>query len=454
MFSHWLTKNWYYHRSLKTFYRRFVEPEMRVLQIDCRNGYLLDAVKAGYGVGVDEHEPYIKEARDTYRQYHFFVGSIFEYKSDEKFDYIILSSVMMEVYDIQDLFDNLRRFCHPSTRILVDSYSAFWEPILWLTQKLGLRRPTEFKHWVSQDDIVNLFYLSDFEVVVKGRFMLFPIFIPLVSLVINRVLAHIPGVNRLCLNQYVIVRLWPEPEDSDRYSVSVIIPCKNERGTIKNAVLRTPQMGKSTELIFVEGGSTDGTFEEIQKVIKEFPDKDIKCYKQEGENKIGAVHTGFDHASGDVLMILDGDLTVSPEELPKFLEALAERKGELINGSRLVYGMEPGAMRFIALIANWIFSTMVSFVLRQNVKDTLCGTKALFKKDYKRIQHIATIFGRADPFGDFELLFGASKLNLVIRDLPVHYKSRKYGKSQISHVLGGFMLAYMVLHGFWHLRSH
>jgi len=453
LFAHWLTKNWYYHRSLKAFYRRFVEPDMRVLQIDCKNGYLLDAVKAGYGVGVDGHEPYIKEAKNTYPQYHFFVGSIFEYRSNEKFDYIILSSVMMEAYDIQDLFNNLRRFCHPSTRVLVDSYSSFWEPVLWLTQKLGLRRPTEFKHWVSQNDIVNIFYLSDFEVIVKGRFMLLPVFIPLVSLFINRIIAHVPVINRLCLNQYVVARLWPVRE-SNQYSVSVIIPCKNERGNIKNAVTRTPHMGKSTELVFVEGGSTDGTYEEIQKVIKEFPDKVIRCYRQKGENKIGAVHTGFDHALGDVLMILDADLTVPPEELPKFLAALEEHRGELINGSRLVYGMEPGAMRFVALIANWIFSTMVSFVLRQNVKDTLCGTKALLKKDYKRIRHIATIFGKVDPFGDFELLFGASKLNLVIRDLPVHYKSRQYGKSQISHVFGGLRLAYMVLRGFWHLRSH
>ena len=454
MFAHWLTKNWYYHRSLKTFYRRFVEPDARVLQVDCRNGYLLDTVKAAHGVGLDEHEPYIKEARETYPQYQFHVSSIFEFKSDETFDYIILSSVMMEMYDIQHLFDTLRKFCTPRTRIVIDSYSALWEPVLWLTQKLRLRRATEFRHWVSQDDIVNLLHLSDYEVVVSGRFMLLPIFIPLLSTLFNRLIAHIPGINRLCLNQYIVARLVAAPEKSDSYSVSVIVPCKNEQGNIRNAIVRTPHMGKSTEIIFVEGGSTDGTYDEIQRVMQEFPDKNISCYKQEGTHKIGAVHTGFKHASGDVLMILDGDLTVPPEELPKFLQALADRKGELINGSRLVYGMEPGAMRFVALIANWIFSNLVSFVLRQDVKDTLCGTKVLLRDDYKRIRHRATIFGQIDPFGDFELLFGASKLNLVIRDLPVHYKSRQYGKSQISHVMGGLMLGYMVMHGFWHLRSH
>lgn len=454
MFAYWLKKNEYYHRSLASFYAQSIEPGSRVLQIQCRNGYLLDAVQPSYGVGIDLDPAHIAEARATYPQYHFFVGSLAHIAVDDSFDYVILSSIMTELYDIAALFNQLRPLCHPGTRIIIDSYSSLWEPVLWLTQQLGLRRPTSFKHWVSQRDIINFLYLGEYEPVVNGRFMLLPVFIPLLSTCFNRFIAYIPGINHLCLNNYVIARLRPVAQPIENYAVSVIIPCKNERGNIREAMMRTPQMGKSTELIFVEGGSTDGTFEEIQALIQEFPEKKIRCLKQKGKHKIGAVHTGFEVAAGDILVILDADLTVVPEELPRFVEALVQQKGELINGSRLVYGMEPGAMRFIALIANWIFSHLVSFVIQQPIKDSLCGTKVLFKKDYERLQRAFKGVNITDPFGDFELLFGAAKLHLVIRDLPVHYKSRSYGKSQISHVTGGLMLLYMVLLGFRNIRSH
>lgn len=454
MFSYWLKKNGYYHQILKTFYAQSIAPQSRVLQVQCRNGYLLHAVNPAYAVGVDSNPAYIQEAREQYPQYHFFEGSIDQITTDEPFDYIIISSAMTELYDIQQLFNQLRRFCHAGTRIIIDSYSSLWEPILWITQKMGLRRPTEFKHWVSQSDIITFLYLSDYETIVTGRFMLLPIFIPVISSILNRFCAYIPGINYLCLNQYVIARIKPAQQLIYDYTVSVVIPCKNERGNIRDAVMRTPLMGKVTELIFVEGGSSDGTYEEIQRVIDEFPEKKIRCFKQQGKHKIGAVHTGFDHAQGDIFIILDADLTVAPEELPLFVQALLECKGELINGSRLVYGMEPGAMRFVALIANWIFSTLVSFVIQQPIKDSLCGTKVLFKKDYHRVRSAAQIMSEVDPFGDFELLFGAAKLRLVIRDVPVHYKNRSYGESQISHVRDGLLLLYMVLLGCKHIRSH
>lgn len=453
MFSYWLKKNWYYHRTLSSFYKRSIEPEKRVLQIECRNGYLLSAVGAAYGVGIDASAEHIAEARAAYPQYTFFVGSLFDAAVYEQFDYIILSSMLMEMHDIQKFFDAIKPFCHDKTRIIVDSYAIGWIPFLWLAQKIGLRRPTTFKHWVLQEDIKNFFALSDYEVVSQGRFMLLPFYVPFFSIIFNRLIAHIPGINALCLNQYIVARKKPAPQSIDSYSVSVIIPCKNEQGNIRNAVIRTPGMGLSTELIFVEGGSVDDTYAEIQRVAEEFPEKNIRYYKQEGSGKKGAVHTGFAQATGDICIILDADLTVPPEELPKFIEVLASGKGELVNGSRLVYGMESGAMHFFAVIANWIFSLLVSFVLKQKVKDTLCGTKIVFKKDYIRICERAKNLSVFDPFGDFELLFGAAQLHLAIKDVPVHYKSREYGTSQISQVKGGLMLAYVVLHGFWYLRS-
>ena len=346
----------------------------------------------------------------------------------------------MEEDDIQNLFLKLRRFSDHSTRIVVDTYSYLWEPVLWLTQKLGLRRPTLFKNWISKKDLHNFLYLAGFETVTSYRHTLLPMYVPLVSTVLNSFFVHVPLICRLCLHDVIIARpIFFERELKD-FSVSVVVPCKNEKGNIEAAVTCCPQMGKKTELIFVEGGSQDGTREEIERVIKKYPEKNIRLLQQDGKGKGNAVRKGFAHAHGDILMILDADLTMPPEELPKFARALVQGRGELINGSRLVYGMESQAMRFLNVLANFFFSVLFSWLLSQRLKDTLCGTKVLFASDYKKIAKNRSFFGNFDPFGDFDLLFGAAKLNLKIIDMPVHYKSRTYGSTQIRRFLHGWIL--------------
>jgi len=304
--------------------------------------------------------------------------------------------------------------------------------MLWITQKLGMRRPTNLKNWVSRADMENFLYLSDFQKVTSGYRMLIPMYIPLVSTFFNRFLAKLPLISRLCLHEWIIARPSPQEDNIEKYSVSVIVPCKNEKGNVEAAVTRCPYMGKSTEIIFVEGGSKDGTFEEIKRIAKKYPEKNITYYKQTGKGKGDAVRKGFSNASGDILMILDADLTTPPEELPNFFEALVHGKGEFINGSRLVYGMESNAMRFLAILANFSFGLIIRWTVGQKVKDTLCGTKVLFKTNYKKLAQNRKVFGSFDPFGDFDLLFGAAKLNLKIVDMPVHYKDRTYGTTQIN----------------------
>ena len=433
-FSYWLQKNRYYHRRLITFYQFMVPKNSAVLVLNCKNGYLLDALQPAVGVGIDVDADCIAAAQTMYAKkgYQFVVGAVADLRHGQQFDYIVLPLVTMESDDIQAVFEQLKPFCHSGTRIIIESYSYLWAPLLWCMQKCGLRRPTRFKNWVSAYDVRNFLSLAGMQVVTSGQRMLLPLHIPILSWLCNKFLVHVPLVKQLCLHQWFVARPLPVAANPRDYTVSVIIPCRNEKGNIEAAVRDCPVMGKHTEYIFVEGHSTDGTLDEIKRVTAAYADKDISWYTQEGKGKGDAVRKAFSHATGDVLIILDSDLTVDPQEMPKFFTALVSGRGECINGSRLVYGMESGAMRLLNSLANFGFGIIVSWGMGQRVKDTLCGTKALWRSDYQKLAAQRTTFGLHDPFGDFDLLFGAAKLNRKIVDLPVRYKARTYGETKFS----------------------
>jgi glycosyltransferase involved in cell wall biosynthesis len=223
-----------------------------------------------------------------------------------------------------------------------------------------------------------------------------------------------------------------------------VIPARNESGNIENAITRLPKLGKNTEIIFIEGDSTDDTWDKIQEIQKKYSSThDIKIGKQKGKGKADAVREGFRIATCDILMILDADLTMPPEDMPKFYEAMASGKGDFINGSRLVYPMESEAMRFLNLLGNRFFSLAFTWLLGQKFKDTLCGTKVIFRHDYHRLVKNQKYFGSFDPFGDFDLIFGAHKLNLKIVEIPIRYKERTYGSTNISRFKHGIILLRM-----------
>lgn len=444
-FDYWLNKNWYYHKYLGQLYQHLIPKNLHILQIGCKTGYLLEHVKPMHGVGIEHEEESREKALHKFPAYEFY--ATLKQVPQQQFDYIILSSTTHEVDDIQDLLTTLLPYCSPKTRIIIDSYSFLWEPILWITQKLKLRRETPLKNWLSHYDLKNFLQLAGFESISKQKKMLLPCYIPLLSWFSNTFIANLPLINRLCLIELIVARPLAQKQDPQKLIASVIIPCKNEQGNIEPAVLRCPKMGKDTEIIFVEGNSKDGTVQEIKRIIKKYPEKNIKFFVQDGKGKGDAVRKGFDNATGDILMIQDADLTAPPEELPKFFHALTIGHGEFINGSRLIYGMEDGAMRFLNMIVNHSFALGFSWLLGQRVKDTLCGTKVLFKKDYEKIVANRHYFGEFDPFGDFDLLFGAAKQNLKIIDLPVHYKQRTYGSTQIRRFYHGLLLVKMSLIG-------
>jgi SAM-dependent methyltransferase len=442
----WIKKNKYYYQDLTKFFRYNVPEGSSVLEIGCGNGYILDKLKPSRGVGIDISLNMVERARKNYPHIEFSQMDAENITLCEKFDYIIISDTLCYLEDIQKAFKELWKVVHVDTRIIITYHNFLWLPILYFAEILGLKMPQIRLNWLNSNDIENLLHLEGFDLVKKGRRLLCPKFIPILSWLLNKYIGHLPLLNRLTLIGYIIGR--PVRNDSSVHSkpsVSVIIPARNEKGNIENALKRMPNMGRHTEVIFVEGHSTDGTLAEIKRVCWKYSKKwNVKYYIQDGKGKADAVRKGFSKANEDILMILDADLTVRPEDLTKFYDAITSRKGEFINGTRLVYPLEKEAMRTLNILGNKFFSMIFSWLLEQRLKDTLCGTKVISRINYKKLIKNRQYFGEFDPFGDFDLIFGAAKMNLKIIEVPIHYQARKYGETNISRFRHGWLLLKMV----------
>jgi len=434
-------KNSYYYAQLDKQYRYLIPEGKRILEIGCGTGELIAHLKPSYGLGVDISPKMIALAQEKYPSLHFFTGSIQDIAIEEKFDYIVLSGLLGELEDIQSFLTSLRRFCTPDTRIIIEYYSYLWRSLLKIAESTGRKIPQHEQNWLTFNDISNFLNLAGYETIKKERATLLPFNIWGISFLLNKFLAPIPLFNALTLDHFIIAR--PLFEHTKDYSVTILVPCRNEKGNIEQALSRTPLFGSHQEFIFVEGHSKDNTYEEVERGIKANPHKDIKLFKQQGKGKGDAVRLGFSKAQGQVLMILDADLTVAPEDLPKFYEAIQSGKGEFINGCRLIYPMEVDAMRFLNLVANKFFGLFFSWLLGQRFKDTLCGTKVIFKHHYEELVANRHYFGDFDPFGDFDLIFGAIKLNLKVLEMPIRYKNRTYGTTQIQRFRHGLLLLKM-----------
>lgn len=450
--ARWQEKAAYYYEDQQRYLRFLVPEGLSILEIGCGLGDQLAALKPKRGLGIDFSPAMIREASQRHPEIEFRTSDVDELELEETFDVILLIDVVGHLLDVESTLKKLRRYCEPHTRVIIVYYNFLWEPLLRLAERLGLKMPQQQQNWLSPADIRNLLRLADYEVVKTENRFLLPKKIPLIATLLNRLAIYLPGINRLCLVQYIITRVRGLLS-SQAYSVSIVIPCRNEMGNIEGAITRLPFFGTHQEIIFVDGHSSDGTVQEIKRIIQKYPDKDIKLLIQDGRGKGDAVRKGFAHASGDLLMILDADLTMPPEDLPKFYDAIANGKGEFINGSRLVYPMEQKAMRLLNLLGNKFFSMAFSWLLGERIKDTLCGTKVLFRRDYERIASNRAYFGDFDPFGDFDLLFGASKLNLKIIEVPIRYQERTYGTTNINRFQHGWLLLKMTVYGFFRLKA-
>lgn len=443
----WIRRNRYYYQELAAFLKYIIPEGSSILEIGCGTGSLLSCLAPKYGVGIDISSEIVEIAQQKYSHFTFYQMDAENIELDEKFDFIVITDTLGYLEDIQRAFKELWKVSHPETRIIITYHSFLWQSALALAERCAWKMPQIRLNWLSHDDISNLFVLEGFEIIKKGRRLLFPKFVPVLSPFLNRYIGNLPLFNYLCIVGYVVAKQSVvDLRENQKYSVSVVVPARNERGNIENVVRRIPHMGKHVEIIFVEGGSTDGTLREIKRVCRKYADTvDVRYVVQDGEGKGDAVRKGFGMANGDVLMILDADLTVLPEDLTKFYRAISTGKGEFINGSRLIYPTEKESMRSLNMLGNRFFAIMFSWILGQRLKDTLCGTKVLFKKDYKRIIENRKYFGEFDPFGDFDLIFGAAKLNLKIVEIPIRYKTREYGQTSISRFKHGWLLLKMMV---------
>ncbi len=436
-----------YHRHLSNVYRRVVDPGLKVLEIGSGTGDLLAAVRPAEGVGIDLAPGMVALARTRHPELTFREGDAHDLTpADGPFQAILMSDLLNDVWDAQEVLERARLASSPETRLVLNFYSHLWEGPLRLAARLGLTKPNLVQSWLDAHDVLNLLSLAGWEVVKKWEEVLLPLDVPLLAPVCNRCLVRLWPFRYFALTNFVVARPTPSAlrRGPERPVVSVVVPARNEAGNISEIFDRTPEMEGGTELIFVEGHSTDDTYGAIEREMAARPGRRCRLFRQAGKGKGDAVRLGFREAAGDILMILDADLTVPPEDLPRFVQVLVSGKGEFANGVRLVYPMEEEAMRFLNLLGNKFFSWAFTWLLGQSLKDTLCGTKVVWREDYRRIAANRGVFGDFDPFGDYDLLFGSNRLSLKIVDVPVRYRQRRYGTTNIRRWSHGWLLLRMV----------
>jgi hypothetical protein len=433
--SHHSILRGYLYRQLRRYVSLYVRPTDRLVEISTS--------KLTQSLSLQTDRTLLLGARSFRGAY---PCDVTQQLSEFKPDYVLLHGSVHYERDVQGLLEELRAGLPASSRIILVYYSTLWKPLLRLATALRLRRKTPEENWIANEDIWNFLLLAGYELLRHESKLLMPIYIPLVSYLVNRFLAPLPGFSLFNLLNIAVARPLEHPRLSQpRPSVSIIVPARNEAGNIEAVVSRTPAMGPNDELIFVEGNSTDDTWEILCRLQKKYDNTHrIHVARQDGEGKGDAVRKGFALARNEILMILDADLSVAPEELVRFYDAITSGKGEFINGSRLVYPMEKQAMRFFNVFGNKCFAVMFSFVLGQRFKDTLCGTKVLTRENYQRLAAHRQYFGDFDPFGDFDLIFGAARMALRIVEVPVHYRERTYGQTNIQRWRHGAILARML----------
>jgi len=434
-----------YQRRLAVLYGLAIQPGQRVLELGCGTGDLLAALRPAFGVGVDFNHAALRIARRRHAGLRFVEADAGAPALKGEFDFIVLSDLVNDLWDVQRVLECVSELSGPRTRVLLNLFSHFWEIPLRAAARLRFAQSTLRQNWMTPGDVENLLRLANFEVVRHSAEVLLPVDVPLIAPFFNKFLVRFWPFRLLALANFYSARRTPRADPREPgASVSVVVPARNEAGNVESIFARTPTMGKGTELVFVEGHSRDRTWEAILEARSRHPEVPCQADRQTGVGKGDAVRLGFERSTGEVLMILDADLTVPPEDLPRFYEALVSGKGDFINGVRLVYPMEDQAMRLANLAGNKFFSAGFSWLLGQPIRDTLCGTKVLWKRDYDRIAAGRATFGDFDPFGDFDLLFGAAKLGLRIVDVPIRYRERTYGSTNIQRWRHGLLLLRML----------
>jgi len=442
-FDRYKLRNRYYHNAIKNFCKSVTPEEEKVLEVGCATGDLLDSLHPSSGVGIDFSPKMIEIARNKYPGLNFQVMEAENlYLLNDKFDYVVMSNLFDYSEDILPIVENIKGLLNIDGRIIVTSVNPIWEPIFRIGQRLRLRTPDTERNFITNKDIINILELRDFEIIKEGLRVFLPVNIPILSPILNFIIPELPFFRQLCVLQYIVAKVR-RPKQS--FSCSVVIPCYNEEDNIEQCLKRIPKMGKFTEAIVVDDGSSDNTAAKVKSALNEDIEIRLISYAP-NKGKGYAVKMGFDAAKGDVLMILDADMAVAPEELARFFNLFEDGLADFVNGTRFIYPMSQKAMRVINYGGNKVFNLILNWIMKQRVSDTLCGTKAIMKKEYKKIVI------KDCSWGDFDLLFGAAKYCLKFREMPVHYKERTAGKSKMEIFKHGWILLKVCWRGFRELK--
>ncbi len=447
-----ILKNRYYYVLLERLFADHIPPDSRVCHFGCDSARLLQALRPSSGVGICLSDRYVELCAERAPGFSFHAEGWEEALEGKTFDYIVLTNAGY-LFDIQDVINRLHRLCHNRTKLLIVNNNYWWEPLFTLGEKMKLRmpQPTEGQSWIPTHVIMDMIRLAGMELVRWDAHILIPFPIPLLSWFCNKFLSSIFPFRYFAMTHILIARTRLKPPRPVR--VSVVVPCKDEKGHIEPIVERMPKVGDETEIVFVDDRSTDGTADEIRRCMAAHPEMIIQCVEGPGISKGEAVRTGFHAATGDILAILDADIAVAPEELPKSTNPLIDGYADFVNTVRFVYPQQGGAMRWLNIMGNKVFAWIFSILLQKRIGDTLCGTKVFWKKDYENIERYKDFWVWQDRWGDFEQLLGASKLGLKIVDVPVHYMERTYGATKMANRLeNGLLMLKVSLAGLFKLR--
>lgn len=445
----WRTKNRYYHDQLIRYLRFLVPDGETVLLVGCEDGDLLSAMKPARGVGVDCSSEMIAFARTRHSRHDYHLATDYMADLEESFDYVVLNDIAGEVHDLFALLQRVANWCAPTSRLIIVQHNYLWRPILKLAAAFGLKRPETAQSWLSVGDLRVFLDGAGFETIDVRSKLFCPKRLLGVGPVVNALAGLLPFVNRMASTEILVARPVPYRRDPSASSASIVLTTRDERDNIEPMVRAIPQVGSATEIIFVEGHSRDGTREEIERVIKAYPHKDIRLLVQEGVGQGDAIRKGFGDARGDVVILLEADQTTPPEDVLKAFELVASGRSEYVNGSRFIYPRSRGSMRLRNAVGNFMFAVWFTWFLGQRTSDVLCGLKAIDRRQFVRLERNWGFLGLFDPFGDFELLFGASRLGLKISEVPTRYTSRSYGETKSRFVKHGLMLVRMVIRATW-----
>lgn len=436
----------YYHRAVRDFFELVVPPGQDVLLVGYDGDWDLAALNPRRGVFLCTDEGVAGPTRFArYSGYDLrpIAGT---------FDYIILKNALGSCPDIGTFLCELSRLCRPETRVIVYSYNYLWKPGLRLAEQLRLKRRGGLQNWLSIRDLNNALTTAGFQRTAVARWQICPFRLLGLGPLVNAVGRFLFFLDWLKLNQFQVFRPLPPAPLPDE-SVTICLTCRDERDNIEPIVRAIPELTPAQEILFVEGHSTDGTRAEIERVIQAYPEKNIRVIGQPGKGQGDAIRAGFSQARGNIIILLESDMTSPPENVRYVYEALRRRYAEFLEGSRFIYPLSLQAMPLANQLGNGSFAYFFSWLFGGHLTDVLSGIKAVRKTDFEKIRARWNEWGIDDPFGDFELLFGAVRLGLLCAEQAIHYRPRPYGQTKTRVWYHGYILAKMALNAFWRFRG-